>query len=162
MFLSKEYAEAIRYMDNAKETLQKAGRDGPHYTDRKYVKTACGIAYNGILIALDAWLKLKGFPELSKKQRKSISYYKDAIAKVDKKLLSYLDVAYDILHLSGYYDGVKSVKVVEDGFDNAYYIIEKIKPENPVEVKESRGDKVKRICNRMLMSLTVLFMKNKY
>jgi hypothetical protein len=159
IFLSKEYAEAIRYMDNAKETLQKAGRDGPHYVDRKYIKTACGIAYNGVLVALDAWLKLKGFPELSKKQRKSIGYYKDAIASVDKKLLSYLDVAYDILHLYGYYDGVKGVNTIKEGFDNAYYIIEKIKPENPVEIKETRGDKVKRICNRMLIALAVMFMR---
>jgi len=156
-FLSKEYAEAVRYMDNAKETLRKAGRDGPHYIDRKYIQTACGTAYNGVLIALDAWLKIKELPELSKKQRKSVGYYKDAIAKVDKKLLSYLDVAYDILHLYGYYDGVKSVKAIEDGFDNAYYIIEKIKPENPVKIKETRGDKATRIWNRMMIALSVMF-----
>jgi hypothetical protein len=156
-FLSKEYAESIRYMDNAKDTLRKAGRDGPHYTDRKYIRTACGTAYNGVLIALDAWLKLKEFPEPSKKQRKSIGYYKDAIATIDKKMLSYLDVAYDILHLSGYYDGVKSVKVVEEGFDYAYYIIDKIKPENPVDVPETRGDKAKRAWSRMMISLAVMF-----
>jgi len=73
-----------------------------------------------------------------------------------------LDLAYKVLHLSGYYDGVNGVNVIKEGFNAAYYIIEKIKPENPIEIKESRGDKVKRICNRLLMSLTVLFMKNKY
>jgi len=162
VFLSKEYAESMRYMDNAEETLQKAGRDGPHYVDRKYIQTACGIAYNGLLIALDAWLKFKGFPDLSKKQRKSIGYYKDAVATLDKKMLSYLDVAYDILHLSGYYDGVKGVKTVKEGFDTAYYIIEKIKPENPVEVKETRGDIAKRAWDRLLISLSVMFMGNRH
>ena len=160
VFLSKEYAEAIRYMDNAKETLRKAGRDGPLYIDTKYVKTACGTAYNGVLIALDAWFKLKELP--LPRKRKSIDYYTDAIAKVDKKMGSFLDLAYKVLHLSGYYDGVNGVNVIKEGFNAAYYIIEKIKPENPVEIKESRGDKVKRICNRLLMSLTVLYMKNKY
>jgi len=38
-FLSAEYAEAVRYMDNATETLQRAKRDGATYTDKKYVKS---------------------------------------------------------------------------------------------------------------------------
>jgi len=158
-YLSAEYAEAIRYMDNAKETLKKAGKDGRHYVDKKYVRTACGTAYHGVLIALDTWLKLKGVPELSKKQRKSIAYYKDCVAKFDKKMLVSLDIAYDILHLSGYYDGILSVKTIEDGFDEAYYIIDKIKPEHPVEAVEKGGDKAKRIWNRMLISLAVMFMR---
>ena len=41
-FLNKEYAEAIRYMDNANEVLAKSRRDGRHYVDRKYVRMACG------------------------------------------------------------------------------------------------------------------------
>jgi len=159
IFLSTEHAEAIRYMDNAKETLKRAGRDGTRYTDKKYVRTACGTAYHGVLIALDAWLKLKGVPELSKKQRKSIAYYMDCVAKLDKKMLSSLDIAYDVLHLSGYYDGVLSVKVIEAGFEEAYEIIDKIKPEHPVEVAETRGDKAKRAWNGMLTSLTVMFMR---
>jgi len=161
IFLSKEYAEAMRYMDNAKETLRKAGRDGPLYTDRKYIRTACGTAYLGVLIALDAWMKLKGFPELSKKQRKSIGYYTDRIATVDKKMLSFLELAYDILHLNGYYDGIKGVKTIEEGFDAAYYIIDKIKPENPVEVTETRGNKAKRMWNGILIAVAVMFMKNR-
>ena len=58
-FLCKEYFEAVRYMYNAKETLQKAKKDEKHYIDKKYVRTACGTAYLGVLIALDAWLKIK-------------------------------------------------------------------------------------------------------
>jgi hypothetical protein len=77
-FLSAEHAEAMRYMDNAKETLKKAGKDGPRYTDKKYVRTACGTAYNGVLIALDAWFKLKEVPELSQKKRKPIEYSRTA------------------------------------------------------------------------------------
>ncbi len=156
-FLSKRYDEAVRYMDNAEDTLKKAGRDGPHYTDDKYVKTACGIAYNGVLIALDTWLNLKEVPEPSKKKRKSISYYTDNIAKLDKKMGDTLLDAYNVLHLYGYYDGIRNVKVIEVGFKAAYEIIDKIKPEHPVDAPETRGDKFKRFANRMMISLAVTF-----
>ena len=43
-------------------------------------------------------------------------------------MLNYLNGVYQILHLSGYYDGVQDVRVVNAGFDNAYKIIQKIKP----------------------------------
>jgi hypothetical protein len=37
---------------------------------------------------------------------------------------------YQILHLSGYYDGTQDAIVVKRGFEVAYQIIDKIKPEN--------------------------------
>jgi hypothetical protein len=156
-FLSKEYAEAIRYMDNAKETLKRAGKDGSRYIDAKYVKTACGTVHCGVLIALDAWLKLKDVPELGKKRRKSIGYYTDNIAKIDKKMCDLLLDTYNIIHLSGYYDGLRNIKAIDNGFDLAYEIIDKIKPENPVDTPETRGDMVKRAWNKMMISLAVMF-----
>jgi len=157
-FLSKEYKEAVRYMDNANETLKKAEKqDDGYYRDAKYVKSACGIAHLGVLVALDAWLTLKDVPGPKKKQRKSIGYYTDNIAKIDNKLLSALQAEYEILHLSGYYDGLRRVRVIEDGFDLAYEIIGKIKPENPVDVPETRGDKFKMALNKMMISLAVMF-----
>ncbi len=120
------YNEAIRYMENAKEVLHKAGKEDRFYQDAKYVKMACGTAYSGVLIALDGYFLLK---EVKKsKGRKSIQYYEANVGKIDKKLLTYLNNAYEILHLSGYYDGVTSVNTITDGFELAYSIIEKIKP----------------------------------
>jgi len=158
-FLSKQYAEAIRYMDNAEKTLKRAGKQDNNrfYKDEKYVKSACGIAHVGVLIALDAWLILKEVPEPKKKQRKSIGYYTDNIAKIDNKILSTLQAEYEIIHLSGYYDGLRNIKVIEEGFNLAYEIIDKIKPENPVDAPETRGDMVKRVWDRMMISLAVLF-----
>ncbi len=43
---NKYYNEAIRYMDNAKATLKHANKRDGFYQDKKYVKTACGTAYN--------------------------------------------------------------------------------------------------------------------
>jgi len=125
-FKTKYYNEAIRYMDNAKDTLKKAGKEDAFFKDKKYVKTACGTAYNAVLEALDCYIQLKGAER--KKGKKSIEYYQVTISKIDKKMLNYLNNAYDILHLSGYYDGITDVKVVTRGFDLAYEIIEKIKP----------------------------------
>ena len=123
----KYYSEAIKYMDDAREHLQNAQKVGSFYRDPKHVKTACGIAYNGLLIALDCFLMLKGIPKPNKKGKNSIEYYQSKITKTDNMLI-YLNVAYKILHLSGYYDGIESVKVINEGFYCADKVIEKIKP----------------------------------
>jgi hypothetical protein len=128
-FKRTNYEEAMRYMSNAKEFLKKAGRDGTHYKDKKYVRTACGTAYNGVLIALNTWLTLKDVEiPTGKETRSSIEFYRKNIAKLDKKMLTDLNDIYDILHLSGYYDGILNGKVVKIGFDTAYDLIDKIKP----------------------------------
>jgi hypothetical protein len=157
-FLSKEYKEAVRYMDNAEETLKRAGKqDDGHYDDEKYVRSACGIAYLGVLRALDAWLAMKGIEFSSKKKQKSIEFYEYTIARIDKKMLSLLKSAYGALHLAGYYHGTTGIGTIKDGFDNAHRIIDKIKPEVFVEVPETRGDRVKRAWNKMMISLAVTF-----
>jgi len=125
----KYYNEAMRYMDNAKEYLKKAKKEGNYYIDKKYVKTACGTAYCGLLEGLDGYLRLKDIKPKGK-QRKSIEFYQENLAKIDIKMLSTLISAYQILHLSGYYDGILNVNVLKEGFDEAYKIIKKIKPSN--------------------------------
>ena len=130
----KYYGEAMRYMENAKGYLQNAKKDGKYYSDPKYVKTACGTAYSGVLVALDGFLSLKGVEKPKGKNRKSIEYYHDNIAKLDRKMLNYLNSVYKILHLSGYYDGIEDAVVIKRGFDEAYKIIGKIKPTNGVAV----------------------------
>ncbi|MDR2813933.1 MAG: DUF5618 family protein [Prevotellaceae bacterium] len=137
------YAEAMRYMNNAKEALQKACKEDYRYRDAKYVRTACGTAYNGVLIAMDAYLLLKGIER--KKGRKSIEYYTENISTLDKKLLGYVNTVYSILHLSGYYDGIRDAVIVKRGFDLAYQIIDKIKPEHVEELPPPKPSVLKRI-----------------
>ena len=119
------YQEALRYLQNAKETLQKAGKDGGLYKDKKYVKAASGIAYSGVLLALDAYLAQKEGSRY--KKPKSIEDYQTRLAKQNKKLLAVLSSAYANLHIAGYYIGTDSVKVIQSGFDDAYKIVEYIK-----------------------------------
>ena len=125
--MQKEYAEAMRYIANAKDYLKTAGKGESHYKDKKYVRTACGAAYNGTLIALDALLKIKGIDLPHKKSRRTIDFYRAAINK-DRKLLDAFNSAYNILHLYGYYDGETTIKVIQAGFEMANLVIDKIKP----------------------------------
>jgi len=123
----KYYNEAIRYMDNAKSQLQNAQKDGKYYNDVKYVKMACGTAYSGVLVALDGYLTLKDIKK--PRGRKSIEFYRDNVAKLDRTMLKKLNSVYNILHLSGYYDGIDNATVIKEGFDQAYKIIDAIKYE---------------------------------
>jgi hypothetical protein len=132
-----EHVLAMCYMANAKDMLKKAGRDGKHFKDSKYVSSASGIAYKGALVALDAWLRLKGV-ELPKNARKakngkseeskSIGFYKKVLTTLDKKLLNDLDGVYSALHLDGYYDGTLYIGIIDAGFEAAMDIINRIKP----------------------------------
>ena len=157
-FLSEHYAEAMRYMDNAKDTLKKAVKeDYGYYKDKKYVKSACGIAYLGVLVALDAWLILKGVNMPGKKKHKSIEFYMSNLARLDKKLMTVMDTLYSILHIDGYYGGITNIKAIALGFELAYEIIEKIKPEDFVPVRETRAQGMKRTLNNLMISFAVMF-----
>jgi Domain of unknown function (DUF5618) len=111
-------SEAMRYIDNAKDILsQKAKKEDGYYQDKKYVKMAGHTAYSGVLVALDDLLGYK------KKGRKSVEWYKAELSKLDKKLTSSFDSVYEILHLSLGYDGAKSAKLAQLGFEEAENII---------------------------------------
>lgn len=126
MIQTDPYKEALRYIENAETTLKSAGIDGKFYIDEKYVKSASGIAYAGVLKALDFLFDIKGVPK--RKGRKSIEYYQNNLAKLDNKLLKELNNAYYVLHLDGYYGGMLSIKVIEAGFENAISIVDALKP----------------------------------
>jgi len=125
---TKYYNEALRYMENAKKTLREAGKEDNYYIDDKYVKTACGTAYNGVLKALECYFILKEILPPKKGSRKDKQYYEKGITAIDKKLLKNFDTTYNVLHLNGYYEGETKVSIIQGGFEEAYNIIEKIKP----------------------------------
>ena len=110
--------EAKRYIANAKEILkEKAKKQDGYYTDPKYVKIAGHAAYAGLLVALDGTFGKKG------KGRKDIDWYRDNMAKTNKKLLPVLGSAYEILHLFMGYDGAKDARISAVGIANAEKII---------------------------------------
>ncbi|MCF0059785.1 DUF5618 family protein [Dyadobacter sp. CY356] len=114
----KEILEAKRHIENAKDILsEKARKENGYYQDRKYVKMAGHTAYSGVLVALDAILGDK------KKGRKSVEWYKEELARLDKKILSAFLAAYDTLHLAMSYDGNLSSEVSTAGLKDAEKII---------------------------------------
>jgi len=111
-----QYQEITRYLANAREILStKANKEGQEYKDIKYVQMASGTAYNATLMIADEYLRKKEGAKFTKPQ--SIDEYRIRIRKYNKTLLSYLNEAYDTLHLAGYYHGTPSVRTIKDGLD---------------------------------------------
>ncbi|WP_250631629.1 DUF5618 family protein [Rhodoflexus caldus] len=120
---NKAYQEALRYMDNAKESLKNAGKKDNDYADVKYVISASGIAYRGVLLAIDEYLKRKEGAKPA-----SIEEYRTRLSKHNKTLKTLLNSVYDSLHLAGYYHGTTSARTIKHGLEDAYKIINYIKP----------------------------------
>ncbi|MBF0404754.1 DUF5618 family protein [Candidatus Magnetominusculus xianensis] len=121
--------EAMRYIENAKETLKKSPIEDNLYTDDKYVKSACGIAYLGVLKAIDTYLLLHGLEK--KKLPKKVEEYRKSIksfaSQHNGKLLRQFEDIYDELHIAGYYRGMlHSVSTVKGAINTAKDFIERL------------------------------------
>jgi len=122
--------EALRYLNNAKEILQKAPIEDNKYVDVKYVQEACSTAYLAVLKEIDEHLLNKG---LSKKELpRSVDAYRKALQRYlavhDGKLLKEFEYLYDELHIAGYYRGLlHDVNIVKDALKAAKEFIEKIR-----------------------------------
>jgi hypothetical protein len=118
MIKKNSILEARRYLDNARAILrEKALKEDEYYQDEKYVKLAGHAAYAGVLVALDSLLGDK------KKGRKEVSWYKEQLAVLDKRVLKHFISAYDLLHLSMSYDGNPETAVAQLGLKRAEEII---------------------------------------
>lgn len=112
-------SEAKRYVENARTILrEKAIKEDDRYTDRKYVKLAGHAAYTGVLLALDGLFGIK------EKGRKNINWYREQVARTDKKLLTNFMSAYELLHLSMSYDGNQDISTAQTGLRRADEIIQ--------------------------------------
>jgi hypothetical protein len=115
------YAEAMRYVENAKECLKKAGKAGDFYLDEKYVKMAGNTLWNGVLFALRTKFPVKGRPDIIK--------YRQEIGKVNKTMLRELNAGYELCHLVMGYDGHLKVNVCKEGVKSALKLIEWAAPD---------------------------------
>ena len=85
-----------------------------------YVRTAGNYLWLGVLMALDAVFHVRE----DRRTRVDIKDYCEAVGKRDKKLLSWLNSGYDIMHLYMNYDGNPSKGVCDSGFAYANKIID--------------------------------------
>ena len=114
-------AEARRYVANAEEIIQRSKYDPEtkSYKDKKYVRIAGDTLWKGCLIALDGVFNVR-----KGKGRPSIKKYQEAVAKRDGKLLKFLNLGYETMHLVMGYDGNRDKKVCDAGFERANAIID--------------------------------------
>ena len=125
--ITSEYnpvSDARRYVQNAKDILNEKADLNPetqYYRDKKYVRMAGNILWNGVLLILDAVFHVTK----NKKSRPDISDYKQVIAKRDQKLLDHVNVGYDVMHLSMGYDGILKKSICSDGIQIANNIIDR-------------------------------------
>jgi len=131
MWYNKTMKEPIRYMENAKEILGKSPIEGNIYTDEKYVKSACGVAYLGVLKAIEEHLShrhgfsRKDMPRKVEEFRKALQKY---VSVHNGKLLKEFDALYDELHIAGYYRGnLHTTGAVKAIFTTARQFIAKLK-----------------------------------
>ena len=116
--------EARRYVDNARETLETKGEldnEKFEYQYDKYVRAAGNYLWLGVLMALDAVFHVRK----DRRTRVDIVDYRNAVGKCDKKLLSWLNSGYDIMHLYMNYDGNPSKSLCDTGFAYANKIIDR-------------------------------------
>ena len=113
--------EARRYVANAEEIIQRSKYDPEtkSYKDKKYVRIAGDTLWKGCLIALDGVFGVR-----KGKGRPSIKKYQEAVSKRDRKLLQFVNLGYETMHLVMGYDGNRDKKVCDAGFDNANAIID--------------------------------------
>ncbi|MDI6788827.1 MAG: DUF5618 family protein [Planctomycetota bacterium] len=121
--------ESLRYLQNAREILKKAPREGHIYTDVKFVQEACGTAYLAVLKAIDGYLLDKGLPQ--KQLPKSYEEYQKALRKYvaihNGRLFKEFSALYETLHIAGYYRGLlRLVEVVRDTMKASQEFITKI------------------------------------
>ena len=117
-------AEAERYVENAKEVLKNRGKlDEEHlsYEDPKYVKAAGHYLWHAVLTALEAVFHLKK----KSNSRIHVERYREQLTIRDKKLLTQVNNAYNILHLDMGYDGIQSKRICDEGIRMANEIIER-------------------------------------
>lgn len=120
----------MRYLENAKELLGKSPIEGSHYTDKKYVKSACGAAYLGVLEAINEYLLARGVPikELPRKVEEYEKALKKYASAYNGKLAKEFNFLYDELRIAGYYRGIlHKVDTIKNVIKGAKEFIRKLK-----------------------------------
>lgn len=116
--------EARRYVDNAREILAERGKlddKGVLYEDEKYVRAAGNYLWLGVLMALDGVFHVRE----DRRTRVNIEAYQAAVSKRDQKLLYWLNVGFETIHLFMNYDGIPYKPLCDSGFEIANRIIDR-------------------------------------
>ena len=122
--------EALRYLQNAKDTLSKTPIEDDYYTDIKPVREALGTAYLAILEAINEALLKKGLT--TKDLPQSVDEYRKVLRKYfivhNGKLMREFEALYNALHIAGHYRGlIQKASMAKDCLKAAREFISKFK-----------------------------------
>ncbi len=134
------YEESMRYIEDAKETLTKAGVDPVNpklYKNHRYVKSAAGTAYAGVEQSAKWFLELNGYGPA--KKYKSADAIMDDLRKVNIKALGIFDECYKMLHIYFYYQNGRGIRTMKEALETAKQFISFLKPYNKQYVYKKGG-----------------------
>jgi len=122
--------EALRYLQNAKDTLGKTPIEDDYYVDVKPVREALGTAYLAILEAINEALIKKGLT--TKELPQSVDGYRKILRKYfavhNGKLMREFEALYNTLHIAGHYRGlIQNANIAKDCLKAAKEFIGKFK-----------------------------------
>jgi hypothetical protein len=144
---STYFEEAMRYMENAKESLMKTSFEDGFYKDEKYVKQAAGIAYAGLEKAARWYLRLNGYKQPLPNNYEIIK----GLTKFNGKAKNLFNEGYTILHQDAYYNDNTGVEHIKLGMKYANEFIVLLQPykkllesENAPDIKKRRLTRKKR------------------
>ncbi|HHT9137952.1 MAG TPA: DUF5618 family protein [Candidatus Wunengus sp. YC60] len=120
--------EALRYLQNARDTLNKISIEDDYYVDIKPVREALGTAYLAILEAINEALLKKGLT--TKELPQSVEEYRKVLRKHfvvhNGKLMREFEALYNTLHIAGHYRGlIQKASIVKDCLKAAKEFIRK-------------------------------------
>jgi hypothetical protein len=120
------YDQALRYIKKAEAELKKSGKDedGKYYTTKKYVKSAGGIGYAGILEATKQYIVLNGIAINDDTDEKEI---KVALAKLNPKAVEPFNHFYSYLYFSVHLYCNSNVAMLSEVFKEAKEFIALLK-----------------------------------
>src|SRR6218665_3062384 len=129
--IADQYKKALRRMNNAKEILSaKVSKEDDvyyRYQDAKYVKKACKVAYNAALIALKAYLEMKGKTVNGKPDLVNLNDYR-WVLNDDTGMFNDYNNAWNVLYCAGYHNGNLNSYMIASGMESGDAIINAIRP----------------------------------
>src|SRR6218665_265364 len=128
--IADQYKKALRRMNNAKEILRaKVSKEDDvyyRYQDAKYVKKECRVARNAALIALKAYLEMKGKTVNGKPELVNLNDYRWALND-DTEMFNDYNNEWNTLYCPGGNGNLNS-KTIASGMESGDAIINAIRP----------------------------------
>jgi hypothetical protein len=123
---SKAFVEASALLDEAVAVLKTTKVEFGYYQSSIKVRKVCILAHKALMIAIDAWLRVRGVRFTGKK---SFKFYWQAAKELDDPMYSYFEVIHNMLYEDCYQNGFTEVDFVNNAVELVKaMVVKKIRP----------------------------------